>query len=100
MGYLALLNVSFFTKLLYGRCWRRSGRQLLRGVSAAVHSAAARTVRDLRQELSLLCVEPDGPRLVVGRFACAQRRCRSPTAPRSDHREGPYHGGEILGFVL
>jgi hypothetical protein len=46
--------------------------------------AAARMVRDLRQELSLLCAEPDGARLVVERSVCAQRRQRSPTAPGSD----------------
>jgi hypothetical protein len=43
-------------------CWRRSGRQLLQCVLAVTLSTAEQTVRVLRQEPSILCAEPDGPR--------------------------------------
>jgi hypothetical protein len=65
-----------------------------------VFSAAARMVHGLWQELGLLCAEPDGPRLVAGRSACAHRRQCLPTAPGSYPLRGTCQGGEILGFVL
>jgi hypothetical protein len=45
-------------------------------------------------------VESDGPCLVARRFARAQERRRSPTAPGSRLLGGTHQGGVILGFVL
>lgn len=82
------------------KCLCRSGRKSLRNVLAVVLSATARTVSDLRQELSLLCTEPDGPHLVA-----SSPHVRRGGGVHQQHldltpRERPRQGGEIVEFVF
>jgi hypothetical protein len=62
-------------------------------------TARGLTVRDLAQGSGSLPDVSDGLRPGAGRSARAQGRRSSPAAPRSRSREGPRHGGEILGVV-
>jgi hypothetical protein len=73
-------------KHLEWTAWRCSLRR--RGRSAA-----------LAQEWLLLCPRPDGPRLVVGRSAMAQRVFFSAKNHRTRPRERSRRGGEFQGVA-
>jgi hypothetical protein len=89
-------------------CWRRSRRQSLRGVPRGGALCGGADSPRPRAGRSATCgrsgvfsaERPDGPRLVAGQSACAQRRRRSPTAPGSDLPGGTPSGRRDPRFCL